>query len=368
MWLKSYYYPTLNWKDDEEEYANDGNEITRKQDKASKSKYTERKTEQLSFIRPLVTQMMNSILPKFPLLIYRIDWMDLSIAAELYEIPVLIFKYLFEINHDYWGVLKFEDCQDPIDYHTFAMDFLNELSNKFLWWTNIGYIHLLLDPIIKLIQINDDENKKPTKLQIEATDLVYKIINHSLRILHEVTTTYDPSQIKEDQNLDFYYDFILFEEVLIRLTDLIPFLFDNDNKCEIASKIIGKLKHMQNNETKMFIMLVCLKLDPIFKKFTKFEDGIMIDQPKGDNNKTDEQAFDYNSEFENIKLWFKITDLDSYTNFRYKDILISSIYHFWERNYKIIELQGFPKFDSKIVEKLYSEIIIEIVILSVFIL
>ena len=180
--IKSYYYPELYNNNVEDNLISKGDEINNKLDKGSYKNYLKKISEQKSAIRPLMVQMLNCLLSRFPLIIYRIDWMDLSIAASLYEIPALIFKYLYEVNLDYWGVFKFDDWPDPIDYHTFVMDFLNDLANKMLKCTNVSYIHLLLDPLIKLIQINDDK-LKPTKMQLESTDIIYKLMNHSLRIM-----------------------------------------------------------------------------------------------------------------------------------------------------------------------------------------
>ena len=178
--------------------------------------------------------------------------------------------------------------------------------------------------------------------------------------MFSLTTTYDPFQIKEEQNYDYYFDSILLDEVILKLSELLPFCFNNDKKWEIAYKMIGMLKHIESSKERLFILITWLKFDFIFKKYTIYEADISIERTK-ETDAPAEPTFDYNSELENIKSWFKITDFESYTKFKHTDTLLSSVFNFWERNFKLIELQGFPRFDSKFEEKLYKDLIIEIV-------
>ncbi|CAI2383569.1 unnamed protein product [Moneuplotes crassus] len=197
-------------------------------------------------LQPLVNQMLNYIFPDFPVLMYRISCLDRTSSANLYDVPVLLFKYLLELSEKERKQIEFKDIEDSIDDSLLIFELLDELSEKILnlHVKSEDLIYPLFSNFVKLLSLSDTHTCKPSRIQLESSNLLYTVSKHLVGICKGQVLSFD-CKIKS-VNPDPYIKFnnLIFDGIHLKLCYILPLITDPAAKSEIAMDLLPLCKYL----------------------------------------------------------------------------------------------------------------------------
>lgn len=247
--LKTYYLPSQT------KFAKDGSFVPHlshgiSNDEDSKEIGVHESLTYCSSIRPLFSQIISTHLGQFPILLYRLEWLDISVRIQFSEIPVLFFKYLYDNLKTSGELLKFTDFEEPIDYNFLAEEYLSDLSMQILEMEDLGYLYTLLDTLVKFISISE----------IPFPYLV-PILGHCLDKWNSIAKTLS-TKITTSNPLPYpTYHLLLYTQILLRTTYLLPLLKSLESRSQIIQQTLCLCRHIPSTIDRLYIMLVCFDLE-----------------------------------------------------------------------------------------------------------
>lgn len=184
--------------------------------------------------------------------------MNLSLAVQFNDIPIFLFKYLYEHSIDSGDFMKFNDIDDPIDYNSLAIEYLNDLAIQIIDMTNLEYVQSLLDTFIKFLSISNLKTSLLTSIQADSSHLVYKVSQHCLTTIEEIGLRKD-SRIATT-SYDAYSDFhnIIYDNIISKIMYVSPLITDTQNRSLINMQLLKGTQYMTCIIDRFYIMLSTL--------------------------------------------------------------------------------------------------------------